>query len=256
MRIVQVIHGYPMRYNAGSEVYTQTLSHALAARHDVFVFTREEDSFAPDYAIRDEADPDNERIRLRLVNMARVRDGYRHIEVDTRFAEMLDEIHPDVVHIGHLNHLSTSFVEVAAHREIPVVFTLHDYWLMCPRGQFMQTHPANTSDIWAACDGQEDTKCAERCYARYYSGAPEERAIDVRYWTDWVARRMRHMRAMSELVDLFVAPSQYLLRRYRDAFAIPEAKLTFLDYGFDLKRLEGRSRSDGEPFTFGYIGTH
>ncbi len=42
MRIVQVIHGYPMRYNAGSEVYTQTLSHALAARHDVFVFTREE----------------------------------------------------------------------------------------------------------------------------------------------------------------------------------------------------------------------
>ena len=256
MRIVQVIHGYPMRYNAGSEVYTQTLSHALAARHDVFVFTREEDSFAPDYAIRDEADPDNERIRLRLVNMARVRDGYRHIEVDTRFAEMLDEIHPDVVHIGHLNHLSTSLVEVAAHREIPIVFTLHDYWLMCPRGQFMQTHPANTWDIWAACDGQEDAKCAERCYARYYSGAPEERAIDVRYWTDWVARRMRHVRAMSELVDLFVAPAQYLLRRYRDAFGIPEAKLTFLDYGFDLKRLQGRSRSNGEPFTFGYIGTH
>ena len=256
MKIVQVIHGYPMRYNAGSEVYTQTLSQALARRHEVFVFTREEDSFAPDYSVRDETDPDDERVRLRLVNMARVRDGYRHTEVDTRFGQMLDELHPDIVHIGHLNHLSTSLVEFAAHREIPIIFTLHDYWLMCPRGQFMQMHPSNGADIWAACEGQEHARCAERCYARYFSGAPEERSADVRYWTDWVARRMRHVKAMTELVDRFIAPANYLLRRYRDAFGIPEAKLTFLDYGFDLERLQGRCRADAEPFTFGYIGTH
>ena len=41
MKILQVIHGYPMRYNAGSEVDTQTLCRALAQRHDVHVFTRE-----------------------------------------------------------------------------------------------------------------------------------------------------------------------------------------------------------------------
>ncbi|HZF55863.1 MAG TPA: hypothetical protein VE093_44920 [Polyangiaceae bacterium] len=39
MKILQVIHGYPMRYNAGSEVYTQTLCHGLAGRHEVHVFT-------------------------------------------------------------------------------------------------------------------------------------------------------------------------------------------------------------------------
>ena len=32
MKILQVIHGYPMRYNAGSEVYTQGLAQALADR--------------------------------------------------------------------------------------------------------------------------------------------------------------------------------------------------------------------------------
>ena len=32
MRVLQVIHGYPMRYNAGSEVYTQGLSQVLAGR--------------------------------------------------------------------------------------------------------------------------------------------------------------------------------------------------------------------------------
>ena len=44
VKVLQVIHGYPPRYNAGSEVYTQTLCHALAGRCEVCVFTREEDS--------------------------------------------------------------------------------------------------------------------------------------------------------------------------------------------------------------------
>ena len=30
----------------------------------------------------------------------------------------------------------------------------------------------------------------------------------------------------------------------------------YLDYGFDRTRLRGRLRTPGEPFTFGYIGTH
>jgi glycosyltransferase involved in cell wall biosynthesis len=32
--------------------------------------------------------------------------------------------------------------------------------------------------------------------------------------------------------------------------------LTYLDYGFYRQRLAGRRRTLGEPFTFGYIGTH
>ena len=40
MEILLVIHGYPMRYNAGSEVYTQGLAQAVADRHEVRVFAR------------------------------------------------------------------------------------------------------------------------------------------------------------------------------------------------------------------------
>jgi glycosyltransferase involved in cell wall biosynthesis/MoaA/NifB/PqqE/SkfB family radical SAM enzyme len=256
MKILQVIHGYPMRYNAGSEVYTQTLCHGLADRHEVHVFTREEDPFAPDYAVRQETDPDDPRALLHLVNVPRTRDRYRHAGVDQRFAELCDRLRPDVVHIGHLNHLSTSLVAEAAGRGIPIVYTLHDYWVMCPRGQFMQMHPEDPGDLWAACSGQEDRKCAERCYARYFSGAPEKEQEDTAYWTGWVARRMRHVREMAELVDVFIAPARYLERRYHEAFGLPERKLVYLDYGFDLARLRGRARDPGEPFTFGYIGTH
>jgi len=256
VKVLQVIHGYPMRYNAGSEVYTQTLCHGLAERHEVHVFTREEDSFAPDYRLRVERDPDDPRITVHLVNNPRNRDRYRAAGIDQRFAEVLEQIEPDVVHVGHLNHLSTSLLREAASRAIPIVYTLHDFWVMCPRGQFMQMFPEDPENLWAACDGQEDRKCAERCYSRYFSGAPDEAETDLAYWTDWVGRRMQHVREMTELVDLFVAPARYLQKRYREAFGIPERKLVFLDYGFDLRRMRGRERAASEPFTFGYIGTH
>ena len=155
-----------------------------------------------------------------------------------------------------MSHLSTSLPCEAATRSIPIVCTLHDYWLMCPRGQFMQMHPRDPENLWAACDGQDDRKCAERCYARYFGGAPDEREEDITYWTGWVGRRMRHVREMTELADCFIAPARYLLDRYRDEFGIQARKLIHLDYGFDLARLEGRARAPGEPFVFGYIGTH
>ena len=256
MKLLAVIHGYPMRYNAGSEVYTQALCQALADRHEVHVFTREEDSFAPDGRLRQDVDPDDARVRLHLVNNPRHKDRYRDDVIDQRFVEVLDEFCPDVVHAGHLNHLSTSLLRGAAQRQIPIVYTLHDYWLMCPRGQFMQMYPEDPMNLWAACDGQEDRRCAERCYARYFSGAADERAEDVAHWSRWVERRMTHVRSMAELVDTFIAPSRYLERRYRDEFGLPESKLRYLDYGFDIERLKDRQRVADEPFTFGYIGTH
>ena len=256
MKILQVIHGYPMRYNAGSEVYTQGLAQALAARHEVHVFTRQENAFLPEYAIQQETDPSDPSITLHVINMGRARDGYRHPAVDGAFADLLDRVRPEVVHVGHLNHLSTSLVFAVRRRGIPVVFTLHDYWLMCPRGQFIQMYPQDPADVWAVCDGQDDRKCAERCYSRYFGGNPEQYELDAAYWTGWVGRRMAHARDVCEAVDVFIAPAKYLLRRFRDDFGIPERKLVYLDYGFHLDRLKSRKRRWGEPFTFGYIGTH
>ncbi len=120
----------------------------------------------------------------------------------------------------------------------------------------MQMFPEDPANLWAACDGQEDRKCAERCYARYFSGAPEEREADVAYWTGWVARRMRHVREMAELVDIFIAPARYLLDRFRDEFGLPAQQARLPRLRLRRERLAGRRRAAGEPFTFGYIGTH
>ncbi len=254
MIILKVIHGYPMRFNAGSEVYSQQLCHGLANEHEVHIFTREEDIFKPDYVIHSENDALDPRVKLHVVNMPKLRllQRYQHDEVDLEFEQLLDKINPDVVHIGHLNHLSTSLVNVTYERDIPIVHTLHDYWLMCPRGQFLQR---NSKEPWALCEGQENKKCAQSCFTGFFSDS-EGRDADVNYWTQWVARRMVSTRNIVDKVDQFIAPSQYLLSRFRDEFSIPEDKLTYLDYGFNLDRLKHRCRTPGEPFTFGYIGTH
>lgn len=256
MRILQVIHGYPMRFNAGSEVYTRALARALSDRHTVEVFTRRENPFMPEHDLVTEVDPDDPRIRLHLVNIPDARDRYRREGVDERFAEVLDDFQPQVVHIGHLNHLSTSLLEQASRRGVPIVFTLHDYWLMCPRGQFMQMHPENPTDLWSACAGQDDGRCAERCYARYFSGAAEEREEDVAHWTGWVRRRMDHVRRMASLVDRFVAPSRLLRDRFRTEFGVVDERIVHREYGFDLAALRGRDRRPEAEFVFGYIGTH
>lgn len=256
MKILKVIHGYPMRYNAGSEVYSQMLCQGLANRHEVHVFTRQENPFLPDYTMQTETDKDDPRIKLHIINLLsdRHRYRYRHSSLDEKFAELLDQLKPDIVHIGHLNHLSTSLVFEINQRNIPIIFTLHDYWLMCPRGQFMQR---NSQPLWAACEGQEDRKCAIKCYAGCTSGAPDEWEYDISYWQNWVTRRMQHTQELVKYIDYFIAPARYLYKRYINDFSLPEEKITYLDYGFDLTRFtEPRQRIIEEPFTFGYIGTH
>ena len=257
MKILKVIHGYPMRYNAGSEVYSQTLCHKLADKHEIEVFTREENSFTPDYIMHGESDPIDKRIKLNVINipLEKHRYQYRITEVDQQFEKVLSSFKPDIVHIGHLNHLSTSLINKIPH-SIPIIYTLHDYWLMCPRGQFIQRSPENINEVWGLCDGQEDSKCAVRCYAGYFSGSSEDFLQDSAYWSDWIRRRMVYIKDILPRVDYFIAPSQYLLEKFKNDFAVPAKKLIYLDYGFDLKRLSKRIRTPNEPFTFGYIGTH
>ncbi len=255
MKVLQVIHGYPPRYNAGSEVYTQSLSRALVrAGHSVEVFTREEDPTRPDYEMTREYDAEERHIGLNVINMPNSRDRYGNTSVDDKFCAVLRRFHPDVVHIGHLNHLSTSIVERARKSSVPVVFTLHDYWLMCPRGQFVQTNLGGGA--WKLCDGQEDRKCAVSCYSRYFAGLPDAEEGDIAYWTNWVGSRMNHVSEAAGYVDFFVAPSEYLRKRFHDEYGIPDEKLVYLDYGFDRRRLSGRRRTEEGHFVFGYIGTH
>lgn len=252
MKILKIIHGYPPTYNAGSEVYSQTLCNELSKNHKVFVFTREENPYLPDFYLRKEELETN--LEIYFINLPREKDGFRHSKLDQVFSEVLRETQPDIAHIGHLNHLSTGIVDVLFTLKVPIVYTLHDFWLMCPRGQFLQTN-FGEEEYYRVCDGQENRKCAISCYNSYFTGYLETREKEISYWTNWIEIRMKEAKSICEKVDLFISPSKYLKSRFVNEFSIPDEKIFLLDYGFDLNRFRG-VQNKKEAFTFGYIGTH
>lgn len=254
MRILKIIHGYPPLYNAGSEVYSQSICEELSQNNEVFVFTREENAYLPDFSIRKELVNDN--LTIFFANMAQGKDGFRHSELDNIFGKIVDEIKPDIAHIGHLNHLSTGIVDELKKRRISVIFTLHDFWLMCPRGQFLQRNFGNANHL-QLCDKQENKKCATNCYNAYFTGQEDNLQKDISFWSDWIASRMKETREIVNKVDLFIAPSMYLRNRFIDEFRINPEKILYMDYGFPTHYLTPHvKKAQNELFTFGYIGTH
>ncbi len=253
LHILKIIHGYPPKYNAGSEVYSQSICNELSKFCRVSIFTREENSFAADFVIREDKESDN-RIKY-FVNIPRGKDGYRHSQLDKNFGKLLDNIRPDIAHIGHLNHLSTGIIDELNQRNIPIVFTLHDFWLMCPRGQFLQTN-FGAEQFYQLCKGQEDQKCAQNCYKAYFSGKEEDFLKDLSHWGSWIHQRMEETKSFLKKVDLFIAPSKYLMEQFIYKFSMPKEKIFYLDYGFPLDHLKLPINHKSRDLIFGYIGTH
>lgn len=254
MHILKIIHGYPPDYNAGSEVYSQSICNELSKNHQVSVFTREENPYAPCFEIKHVQE--NEHLNFYFVNNPQGKDGYRHKQMDDNFRDLVLRIKPDVAHVGHLNHLSTGLVDVLNEFQIPIVFTLHDFWLMCPRGQFL-TRSIGKQDNFQLCDGQDHGKCAKNCYEVYFSGRENERVADLNRWTGWVEQRMAETKAIVDKVDHFLAPSKYLMQRFVHDFGVPESKISYLDYGFPTEYLtQKEKRKETDVYSFGYIGTH
>jgi glycosyltransferase involved in cell wall biosynthesis len=251
MKILKIIHGYPPEYNAGSEVYSQSVCNELAKTNEIIIFSREENEYEPDFKIR-ETITEHGILNFR-VNMARSKDGYNHPLLNERFGAMIKEIKPDIAHIGHLNHLSIGLVDELHAQKVPILFTLHDFWLMCPRGQFLQRN-FDGSTMYKLCEKQIDSLCANSCYSMYYSGINSE--VDKSYWTQWIRTRMDHIHKLIEKIDLFHAPSKYLMDRFINDFQIPKEKIFYLDYGFPTHYLQPVNPSQRKIYTFGYIGTH
>jgi len=247
MKILKIIHGYPPYYNAGSEVYSQSIVNEMKKEHLITVFTREENEYKPDFNFRKET---LQNVNFVFVNMARGKDAYNHEFLNHQFENFVQEIKPDIAHIGHLNHLSTGIIDVLSENKIPMVYTLHDFWLMCPRGQFLQRN-FDGKNLFNLCEKQENKKCAENCYSMYSNNNSE-----LNNWSDWINTRMIAVKQISKKIDLFIAPSKYLKSIFVNEFELPENKIIYLDYGFPTHYLKPIIPKTNGVYTFGYIGTH
>src|ERR1051325_10072817 len=141
MKALIVVHGFPPGAAGGAEIYAHAHARTLhdVHRDEVLVLTREQDRSAPEYRLRFEY---RDGLTIAWVNntfrsVRSFAESYDNSTIGAIAARLIDDFAPDVAHIHHLTCLSTSIVQTLAERNIPSFFTLHDYWLMCHRGQLL-----------------------------------------------------------------------------------------------------------------------
>lgn len=180
MRVVQVSHAWD---EGGSALYAAALSDALAAHVDVR-------RFGP-------ADVRGPRARG-------FGGAVRDPAAEAAFVEAIRGAH--VVHVHHLSGLGTTLPAIAAARGAAVVVHLHDYWLVCARGQLVD-------DAGHRCAGPTPERCA-RCLAPdLYAPVPPAVARRLPPRLGPVRARADAWEATRAAARCFVSPSRHVAAR-------------------------------------------
>jgi len=159
--LVQLVHGYPPREVAGTEIYAARTSAAMKARGwDVGVIAATRSPGRRHGSVWTE-EVDGVPVH-RIVNNLPWRplgQAERDRLVENRLQDILLEAAPDVVHVQHLLYLS-------AHLDppCPTVATLHDAWAWCPRGGTL------LQEGIAPCPGPSPDACIS-CVAKWSRGS-------------------------------------------------------------------------------------
>lgn len=187
MRIAVICSLYPPYIGGGAEISTHLLAHGLSDNgHEVHIITQGE----RDHTERNGAITIH-RLKSRNIyweyekkNVSGIKRFVWHvIDIYNPFlrkplARLLKEIQPDVVHTHNLAGVSCVAWDVAHLLHIPIVHTLRDYYLMCPRCTMMKGAGS----------------CGKQCVACHLFSVMKKR--------------------MSQKVDAVVGISDYILKRH------------------------------------------
>jgi GT2 family glycosyltransferase/glycosyltransferase involved in cell wall biosynthesis len=284
MRILVVVHAFPPNSVGGAETYVDAHARMLVTLgHEVTVLTRESDPAREEYAIRREQ---RDRLDIAWVNntFRRTRsfaESYANPAIGREVARVIAAVRPEVAHIHHLTCLSTGIVPLLKARCVPIVFTLHDYWLLCHRGQFLDTS-------YRLCDGPKPDGCrsclgpAAGLGTAAFAAARVVRAVEQRLPrgpANWIrqtaqhaattiapspieenvpaeaTRRFEHMRLVMSQVTRFLSPSESLRQRFVRA-GVDANRIELWSCGHDGTTT--RSASLGRaarPLRVGYLGS-
>lgn len=281
MRILHALNSFPPRSRAGSENYVEALALEQKKRHDVSILYREDDLDRLEYEARSE---EWRGMPVHVVNrtfrdVQDFRETYASAPLAEAVRARLEAWRPHVVHFHHVSCLSTTSIEAAHDLGIAVVFTLHDYWLTCPRGQRVRRDLslcekptevdcvdcmaaqlrirggyARTRELWQRTKRLPKARLARSIYQRIASRPFQDEQAAI----EQIRARTAHVHSVAKSVGRFVSPSRWL----RDAFVadgFPADRIRVLDNGYDRSAWQDaavrRPRPSGSPLRLAYLGT-
>jgi glycosyltransferase involved in cell wall biosynthesis len=120
-------------------------------------------------------------------------------EARMQFSRMLERFRPDIIHLQNIHaHITPSVIFEAKARGLPVVWTLHDYKLICPNSHYLIDA---TGEICEACG---PTSFYPAVLKRCKKGSPLASAMAA------IEAYAHHFLRIKDRVDLFLSPSAFL----------------------------------------------
>lgn len=117
-------------------------------------------------------------------------------DVKYKFNALLDSFNPDIVHLNNIHtQLSPVIAQLATQRNIKVVWTLHDYKLLCPRYDCLRnSEPCNL--CYSNKINVIKHKCVKNSFIASVLGF-----LEAKKW---------NKNTLDSITDAFICPSQFI----------------------------------------------
>ncbi|MCR9248374.1 MAG: glycosyltransferase family 4 protein [bacterium] len=252
MRILLLTHGLPPESVGGVQQHVVGLADALVrAGHDVHVFARATLADQPQGTRVPESAATAPQITwcaYRWEGCDSLAAMYESRPMAAALAEFVQERAAagerfDVAHVHHLTGLSTDCVATLKAANVPVVLTLHDYWLFCPRGQMFHKREE-------VCERAEIARCSE-CLQQTFPWW-----LNAENGSERVQSIHDRARAVLQAADRLVVPSPRAMAPFVE-LGVPAERFVAVENGVDtgnLHELSAATPHDG-PLRLGYLGT-
>ncbi len=138
----------------------------------------------------------------------------------------------DIAHLHNINHYITpSILPILKKRNIPIVWTLHDYTLICPENSFI-----SHGSICEKCKGGKFIQCGINKCKKGSVLASSLAGLE-----NYVHRYMN----LFKHVDYFLCPSEFLYNKfYEFGFFRDKLRVTNLCFNFNNEALAAQTKSD------------
>jgi len=149
------------------------------------------------------------------------------------FDEILSEEDIDIIHVCHAMRIG-SVIWSAKERGIPVILTLTDFWLMCPRGIAITTEGS-------LCDGSDDgEKCLQHCY-------------QGKFWRTKLPDRAHHVKMVLDYAGRVVSATYFLKRFFEKKGLCQNIKIIRFGIDFRNVRINTKMYDENSVVTIGYL---
>lgn len=159
-------------------------------------------------------------------------------EVKRKFNKLLDDFNPDILHLNNIHtQISPVIAEIAHKRGVKVVWTLHDYKLLCPRYDCLR----NDVDICELCFKDKTNVLLNKCMKNSFFGSIIAYLEAIKWTKD----------KLEKYTDTFICPSQFIYNKMLEG-GYNKDKLLQLYNFIEAEKIEKNIQNKEDYFC--YIG--